>query len=561
MSCQNPLKCTKGPSGPRGRPCQRKDHDNCDPRPCVNIATNGPENSRIYCPTCVTQLKLRSTYPCNSKHCIACGKINKAKYGERTKEGPVRATHCAECAKAVGYVLAGVTLCSFKYDDGNTCNAQAKVKSNEDAFCGTHTDDKDDCLRNNLCKELECTLFQVSEGYCTAHARERGISRKDNCVDCKDIRGTFKDGKDLLCRGCKDKRIKINPDLNILSTNAMCEVDNCHKRASFAATQNSKALRCKRCCLKDNYNDWVNVQTGCSVSYRRPPSSRKLAKDEKIRRQKLQHECYEDNCTKARAYGYASDGKRLVCSQHISKLEIRQNDPVTLMIKRRSCELKNCSNEAEWGLRDLETGHGIARRCKEHILEKDENIKVCKYCKNASASRNPEYLQNCARCFYRQNPDHPKVRNYKTKEQTFMQPLKRIYSEIILDKPIAGGCSTYRPDGLIDCLTHSVVIEIDEDQHAGYDLECERRRMMEIFKSLGYRPIVFIRFNPDAYILNSRRVKSVFTKSKAGEMKIRSKQELERRLEELISRTHFHVNNVPSKDVDIQYMFYTHNTK
>lgn len=68
-----------------------------------------------------------------------------------------------------------------------------------------------------------------------------------------------------------------------------------------------------------------------------------------------------------------------------------------------------------------------------------------------------------------------------------------------------GECFKYRPDFLIDCNTHFVVLEIDENQHKDRADECETVRMMiNIFQSLGM-PTKFIRYNPDKYRVNKER--------------------------------------------------------
>jgi len=76
----------------------------------------------------------------------------------------------------------------------------------------------------------------------------------------------------------------------------------------------------------------------------------------------------------------------------------------------------------------------------------------------------------------------------------------------IHDKPVGGECGKYRPDFLYDALTHFVVVEVDEDQHRGYDPECERVRMINIVQALGMR-CVFIRYNPDAFHIDGKTVR------------------------------------------------------
>lgn len=68
-----------------------------------------------------------------------------------------------------------------------------------------------------------------------------------------------------------------------------------------------------------------------------------------------------------------------------------------------------------------------------------------------------------------------------------------------LDRPVEGGCTKYRPDGLIDFKLFEVDVEVDEDQHRSYPPECEIIRMIMIHQDFGGKPVIFIRFNPDSY--------------------------------------------------------------
>jgi Holliday junction resolvase len=68
------------------------------------------------------------------------------------------------------------------------------------------------------------------------------------------------------------------------------------------------------------------------------------------------------------------------------------------------------------------------------------------------------------------------------------------------DRKIADGCSRRRPDIIADLGYQVIIIEVDENQHSGYDCSCENKRLMELSKDVDHRPIIFIRFNPDNYI-------------------------------------------------------------
>lgn len=68
------------------------------------------------------------------------------------------------------------------------------------------------------------------------------------------------------------------------------------------------------------------------------------------------------------------------------------------------------------------------------------------------------------------------------------------------DKVLEGGaCYKYRPDFVFDAVSHFVVLEVDENQHRSYPLECERMRMLAISHALDL-PTAFVRYNPDAFV-------------------------------------------------------------
>ena len=115
--------------------------------------------------------------------------------------------------------------------------------------------------------------------------------------------------------------------------------------------------------------------------------------------------------------------------------------------------------------------------------------------------KNLKYKGYCTRCYVHLFPDEPISKNYKTKEYAVLEFIRETYPEHtwINDKIIDGGCSKKRPDIFLDLLTHSIIIEIDENQHRSYD-NCEIKRINLLFEDLGDRHIVFIRFNPDDYL-------------------------------------------------------------
>ena len=129
-----------------------------------------------------------------------------------------------------------------------------------------------------------------------------------------------------------------------------------------------------------------------------------------------------------------------------------------------------------------------------------------------------KYDGYCLFCYMNLFPDKPVSRNYKTKEYAAVEYVKIIFPNFtwLADKTINGGCSKKRPDLLLDLGYQIIIIEVDENQHIGYDCSCENKRIMELSQDLGHRPIVFIRFNPDGYKKGETNITSCWGVDKKG---------------------------------------------
>jgi len=195
--------------------------------------------------------------------------------------------------------------------------------------------------------------------------------------------------------------------------------------------------------------------------------------------------------------------------------------------------------------------------CCTHKVTKMKNLKItpCDLCK--MTTRNRSYKPYCAQCHFYLHPEDSRLQNYKTKEQAFMVPLKKHYPNMVLDRIIDGGCSRRRPDGFIECLTHCVIVEIDEEQHIGYDDTCENRRMMELYSDAAFRPVVFVRLNPDGYRRDGKKINSTFIKTESRELKKRSEPEFNRRFEELKVCVDQAVKCIPTKSITVIQLCFT----
>lgn len=114
-----------------------------------------------------------------------------------------------------------------------------------------------------------------------------------------------------------------------------------------------------------------------------------------------------------------------------------------------------------------------------NLFRADRKPYLCSYCNPASSSRQ------------------------KTSEMILYNFLTEEKIQFIHNKSVGYVCGDYRPDFLIDCATHFIVIENDEDQHRQYPKECEMVRMRNIEFALGLKTH-FIRYNPDAHKINGK---------------------------------------------------------
>jgi hypothetical protein len=231
-------------------------------------------------------------------------------------------------------------------------------------------------------------------------------------------------------------------------------------------------------------------------------------------------------------------------------------------VVNKKCEYDDCSIKASYNTKGSKKG----RYCFSHKLEYMVNVKskTCKLC-DTQVSRN-KYEGYCLRCFIHTFPDKPVSRNYKTKEKTVTDYILSTFPEYdwITDKKIQDGCSSRRPDMLLDLGYQVIIVEIDETQHKDYDCSCENKRIMELSKDVNHRPIVFIRFNPDEYIdEDNNLVKSCWYINKLGICSIEKKKEKEwnDRLVSLKSQIKYwcNPNNTTDKTIEIIQLYYDQN--
>ncbi len=380
--------------------------------------------------------------------------------------------------------------------------------------CLQHALDKMENVKSKRCQHIDCTKVP-----------NFGFESK-NAIYCKQhsLEGMW----NVKCLQCKHSECKKQPTYGIELKKPTYCIDH--------ALEGMKDVMSKRC---QNAN--CNKQATFGIEWQKPICCKQHASDnmENVKNKR----CAHGNCKKRPTFGYARN-KAIYCVGHA--LDGMKD------VKNRRCKHYDCDTICNFGIT-----MGRPTHCAVHALTNMFNVitKQCATCNTTTMNRN--YKPNCARCHFYLNPDDPRIRNYKTKEQAFMVPLQKIYSDMKLDKIISGGCSKRRPDGFIDCLTHCIIIEIDEDQHLSYNTTCDNRRTMELFQDVGDRPLIFIRLNPDSYVQNDKRIKSVFTKSrKTGELS-QNKKMFAQRFEMLHGAVATAIATIPDREVTIVQLCYS----
>lgn len=128
--------------------------------------------------------------------------------------------------------------------------------------------------------------------------------------------------------------------------------------------------------------------------------------------------------------------------------------------------------------------------------------------------------------------------------------------KIRFDRKIDGGCSRKKPDIFIDCLTHVIIGELDENEHNKYKEICENKRIMELFQDAGNRPVVVLRLNPDSYYKDDEKYDSCFSYTKSGTICV-DKKEWEKRMKLFTWHLDSWLTHIPKKEVTIRKFFYS----
>jgi len=261
--------------------------------------------------------------------------------------------------------------------------------------------------------------------------------------------------------------------------------------------------------------------------------------------------CEFEGCNTRPVYNFKGEKKAIFCKGH------KQDGMVD--IKSKTCESEGCNKQPIFNFK----GEKKAIFCFDHKQDDmiDVKHKTCESEWCDTQVRNSKYKGYCLRCFMYMFPEEPVARNYKTKEKEVVDRIKERFSKYdwVYDKRIQDGCSRRRPDMFLDMGDCIIIVEIDENQHDEYECSCENKRLMEISRDVGHRPIVFIRFNPDDYKDESgKNVTSCWGENKNGILAIKKnkKVEWENRINRLLEEIEYWIENKTEKMLEVIQLFY-----
>ncbi len=234
--------------------------------------------------------------------------------------------------------------------------------------------------------------------------------------------------------------------------------------------------------------------------------------------------CSETDCCVNASYGYEIN-QALFCSYHAKRLY-----PSAILVKGKKCEIEDCTTTACFG--DIGTRSQFCFKHKSPTMislrEKRSDCAACGlsylvtgldvdglccYCRPNKSCRTKE--NSVKKLLYEKLPE------YKFEQNSYQLP------------SIRQAQLRYRPDFWLELSSHIVVIEVDEFSHSSYQDDCEIVRMINISMSCEGKPVVFIRYNPDA-----------------------SKHSVTLRHKVLIDTIQSHIGKVPTKIIVAEYLYY-----
>ena len=458
--------------------------------------------SRMMCVVCsITRASFALPGSTRAERCLSCrldGDINVRsskcavcllKEPSFAQPGSARAERCLKC-KLDGDINVRSSKCAVCLLKQPSFAQPGTTRAERCSGCKL---DGDINVRSKMC--LVCLLKEPSFA-------QPGSTRAERCLSCR-LDGDI-DVRSKMCAVCLVKnpsfaqpsstraerclKCKLDGDINVRSSKcAVCLL----KEPFYAEPGTTRAERCSGCKLDGDINVRSKMCLVCLLkepSFAQPGSGRaerclscKLDGDVNVRKPK----CSATGCPAFAAYGLLF-GSITHCQQH-------KND--SMLHQRRirpKCAHQGCKERPAW----TDQANNYPLRCEQHRSNNDTNVaqRACAECKQIDFIKEGNL---CNICFTFHMRKHTKVKELMVKVL-----LEANKIEFRHDMRPEGGCYQARPDFVIDCGTHIIIIEVDEFQHkhSNYPCECEQTRTINLYQEYGGLPVLFVRYNPDSYL-------------------------------------------------------------
>ena len=459
-----------------------------------------------------------------------------------------KASFCNE-HKEINMVNVNSKKCEFKdCKKIPTFNLEGKKVAR---FCSEHKEINMVDVKHKICEFKDCkkqSTFnlegEVNTIFCSIHKEINMVDVKHKTCEFKGCRKTpvFNIEGEDVARFCKEHK-----EINMIDVlNKRCEFQGCKKRPNFNLEGELKACFCKEH-KEENMIDIKNKTCEFKDCKKQPSFN--------IEGKKVSLFCYEHKeinmvdiksktcilCKKQSSFGLPGTSKTH-CAKHKLSGMIRQPN-------KRCTSDEECKEPATHGIKE-------PLLCEQHALKEHYNLcerkctnKECPYPESLDIL-NKEGL--CVTFCSLIKQDHMMKKHAKKKEMFIGNLLKEEIKQDLCyqDEVIDSSCSKVRPDFVYDCISHIVIIEVDEHQHKSYN-NCgttkkerqlmENKRMYNIFQSFGDgRPLVFIRYNPDSFCVDGKLVKVSDKK----------------RHECLLLWVKHYIKSKPDFKLEVKYLFY-----
>jgi hypothetical protein len=379
-----------------------------------------------------------------------------------------------------------------------------KLNSKISEYCSKHKPDGYVNVKDKQCLNANCSkqphygkTGSKKAEYCSTHKPDGYVNVKDKqCLNanCSKLPVYGKTGS-KKAEYCSTHK----PDCYVDVIHNRCLNVNCSKRPYFGKTGSKKAEYCSTH-KPDGYvnvNDKQCLNANCSKIPTYGKTGSKKAEycythkpdgytDVKSK------QCLNANCSKQPYFGKTGSKKAEYCYTHKPDGYVN--------VKDKQCLNVNCVKRSSFGKRGYS-----AEYCADHKLpdmirasksKKALEDIVCKYC-SITIHYNEEFCSGCKS--FRDKGATIKTIRKETRIKYILEEHKFKFEH---DKRVSGGCTRKRPDFVIDTNWGAIILEVDEFQHnrKSYPEACEITRMKQIYFDVGVEHIVFVRYNPDAYV-------------------------------------------------------------